>query len=81
MNEVRIVVKFLLGQVKTYFEFVSFKPQIKVGLNTEGKICPVCTLLQNAQTYLYGNKVSEYFNAGPSEPEEQFDWKCLHEVE
>ena len=80
MTEVRIVTKWLFGQVKTYFEFASFKPQVNVGLNMERKICPVCILLQNAETSLYGNKVSEYCNTDPSEPEEQLHWWYLHEV-
>ena len=55
MNEVRIVVKWLIGQIKTYSKFVSLKPQIKIGLSTDRKIFPVGGLLQNAQTCLYGN--------------------------
>ena len=55
MNEVRIVVKWLIGQIKTHSTFVSLKPQIKIDLSTDGKIFPVGGLLQNAQTYLYEN--------------------------
>ena len=71
MSEVQIEVKeMLFGQIKTYFKFVLFKPQINTGLSADGKIYPVGGLLQNPQTCLYGNKVFEYVNAGPSEPEE-----------
>lgn len=55
MNEVRIVVKWLIGQIKTHSTFVSLKPQIKIDLSTDGKIFPVGGLLQNAQTCLYEN--------------------------
>ena len=55
MNEVRIVVKWLIGQIKTYSKFVSLKPQIKIDLSTDRKIFPVGGLLQTAQTCLYGN--------------------------
>ena len=37
MNEVRIVVKWLIGQIKTHSTFVSLKPQIKIDLSTDGK--------------------------------------------
>ena len=61
MKEVRVAVEWLFGEIKTYFKFVDFKTQLKVGLSSVGKIYLVCGLLQNARTCLYGNKVSEYF--------------------
>ena len=72
MSQVRIMVEWLFGEIKSYFKFVSFKSQMKIGLSTVGKIYFVCGLLQNAQTCLYGNKISEYFNIDPPELEQYF---------
>ena len=65
MSQVQIVIEWLFGEIKTYFKFVSFKSQMKIGLSAIWKTYFVCGLLQNARTCLYGNKVSEYFNIGP----------------
>ena len=72
MNKVRVTVEWLFGEIKTYFKFVDFKTQLKVGLSSIGKIYLVCGLLQNARTCLYGNKVSEYFEMDPITLEEYF---------
>ena len=74
MNEVRVTVEWLFGEIKTYFKFVDFKTQLKVGLRSVGKIYLVCGLLQNARTCLYGNKVSEYFEMDPMTLEEYFQY-------
>ena len=72
MKEVRVSVEWLFGEIKTYFKFVDFKTQLKVGLSSIGKIYLVCGLLPNARTCLYGNKVSEYFEMDPITLEEYF---------
>ena len=64
--------ELLFGERKTYFKFVDFKTQLKVGSSSIGKICFVCGLLQNARTRLYGNKVLEYFEMNPMALEEYF---------
>ena len=66
MSQVRIVVEGLFGEIKTYFKFVSIKSQMKIGLSAVGKMHCVCALLQNAQTCLYGNKVSRVFSCESS---------------
>ena len=72
MKEVRVAVEWLFGEIKTYFKFVDFKTQLKVGLSSIGKIYLLCELLQNARTCLYGNKVLEYFEMDPMTLEEYF---------
>ena len=72
MKGVRVAVEWLFGEIKTYFKFADFKTQLKVGLNSVGKIYLVCGLLQNPRIHLYGNKVSEYFEMDPMTLEEYF---------
>ena len=72
MKEVRVAVEWLFHEIKTYFKSVGFKTQLEVGLNSIGKIFLFCGLLQNARTYLYENKVSEYFEIDPIALEEYF---------
>ena len=41
MKEVRMTVEWLFGEIKTFFKFVNFKTQLKVGLNSIGKIMEI----------------------------------------
>lgn len=72
MSEVRVTVEWLFGEIKTFFKFVDFKPQMKICLSSIGKSYLVCGLMQNARTCLYGNKVSEYFDFEPMTLQEYF---------
>ena len=58
-------VELLFGNICNYFKFIDFKKQMKVHLSAVGKMYFVCALLENAQTCLYSNEVSEMF-APPS---------------
>ena len=72
MSQVRIVVEWLIGEIKTNFKFASLKSQMKIGLSAAGETYFVCGLVQNTQTCLYGNKVSEYFIIDTPELEQYF---------
>ena len=72
MSQTHASVEWLLNEMKTYFKFVSLKPQMKIGLSTGGKICCVYDLLQNARTCLYGNHIFEFFQLDPSPLEDHF---------
>ena len=69
MSEVRVAVEMLFGNISNYFKFIDFKRQMKVNLSPLGKIYFVCALLENAQTCLYGNQVSQMFEIDPPIPE------------
>ena len=45
MGRVRTVVEWIFREIKTYFKFVSYKSQMKIGLNAFGKTYLVCGLL------------------------------------
>ena len=62
----------MAGEIKTFFKFVDFKSQQKIGLSAVRKVYIVCALLQNARACMYGNKVSEYFDIEPPTLQEYF---------
>ena len=72
MSEVRVSVEWMFGTITNYYKFVDFKKQLKISMSTVGKICLVCGILQNAQTCLYGNLVSDYFNLDPPSLQDYF---------
>lgn len=74
MSEVRIAVEMLFGNILNYFKFIDFKRQMKVNLSPVGKMYVVCALLENAQTCLYGNQVSQMFGIDPSLLNDYFAW-------
>lgn len=72
MSEVRVTVEWLFGNITTFFKFIDFKKQMKIGLSPVGKLYVVCALLENARTCLYGNIVSSFFNLDPPTIHEYF---------
>ena len=74
MSEVRIAVEMLFGNISNYLKFIDFKRQMKVNLSPVGKMYVVCALLENAQTCLYGNQVSEMFGIDPPLLNDYFAW-------
>lgn len=74
MSEVRIAVEMLFGNILNYFKFIDFKRQMKVNLSPVRKMYVVCALLENAQTCLYGNQVSQMFGIDPPLLNDYFAW-------
>ena len=74
MSEVRIAVEMLFGNILNYFKFIDFKREMKVNLSPVGKMYVVCALLENAQTCLYGNQVSQMFGIDPPLLNDYFAW-------
>ena len=72
MSEVRLCVEWIFGDIITYFKFLDFKRDLKIGLSPVGKMYIVCALLQNARACLYGNTISTYFDCEPPTVEEYF---------
>ena len=72
MSNVRTSVEWLFGDIVEYFKFMDFKKNLKIGLNSIGKLYVVCALLRNALTCLYGNSTSSYFKLDPPTLEEYF---------
>ena len=61
MSTVRESVEWLFNDIATYFKFIDFKKNLKIGLSSVGKMYVVCALLRNALTCLYGNQTSRFF--------------------
>ena len=74
MSEVRVAVELLFGNITNYFKFIDFKRQMKINLSPVGKMYFVCALLENAQTCLYGNQVSQMFGIEPPTLNDYFSW-------
>ena len=65
MSQVRSAVEWLFEDITSWFAFMDFKKNLKVGLSSIGKMYIVCTLLKNARTCLYGSMTTEYFRIDP----------------
>lgn len=65
MSKVREAVEWVFGDIVTYFAFLDYKKNLKIGLSPIGKMYSVCALLRNALTCLYGSTTSTYFDVQP----------------
>ncbi|XP_049900259.1 uncharacterized protein LOC126390142 [Epinephelus moara] len=72
MNEVRVSVEWLFGDIANYFKFMDFKKNLKIKLSSVGKLYVVSALLRNALTCLYGNQTSQFFGLDPPHIQEYF---------
>ena len=72
MSKVRVEVEWVFGDVTSYFKFLDFKRNLKIGLSAVGKMYIVCTLMLNAHTCLYGSNSSDYFDVNPPALEDYF---------
>ena len=72
MSAVRKSVEWLFNDIATYFKFIDYKKNLKIGLSSVGKMCVVCALLRNALTCLYGNQTSRFFELDPLSLQEYF---------
>ena len=70
MSTVRESVKWIFNDIATYFKFLDFKKNLKIGLSSVGKMYVVCALLRNAHAFtcLYGNQTSTFFELDPLSP-------------
>ena len=72
VSSVRISLEWLFGDMSTYFQFIDFKKNLKIGMSAVGKQYIDRALLRNALTCLYGNTTSEYFQLDPPTIESYF---------
>ena len=61
-STVRTTVEWVFGDITSYFAFLDFKKNLKIGLSPTSKMYAVCALLRNAVTCPYGSSTSSYFN-------------------
>ena len=66
MSEVRVSDEWVFGNIITYFKFLDFKKDLKIGLSPVQKMYIECAFLHNARTCLYGNTTSTYFDCEPA---------------
>lgn len=72
MSSVRTSVEWVFGDIISYFAFLDFKKNLKIGLSPVGKMYCVCALLRNALTCMYGNTTSTFFDVQPPSIYEYF---------
>ena len=77
MINVRVAVEWLFKEITTYFSFLDFKKDLKIGLSPVGNMYIVCALIANARTCLYKSQASDYFRINPPILEDYFhgNWK------
>ena len=73
MSSLKTSVEWLFGDICTYFKFIDFKKDLKIGIWTVGKMSTVCALLRNALTCLYGNTISKLFDLEPPDLQDYFE--------
>ena len=72
MSKVREAVEWVFSDIVTYFAFLDFKKNLKIGLSPVGVMYSVCALLRNARTCLYGSTTSTYFDVQPPTLDDYF---------
>ena len=72
ISAVRTSVEWLFGDVVNSFKFNDFKRNLKIFLNSVGKMYVVSVILRNALTCLYENLTSTFFDLTPTRLEEYF---------
>ena len=72
MSEVRVSVEWLFNNIATWFAFIDFKKNLKVGLGAVGKMYVICALLANAWTCMYGNTPRNFFQLPPPNIDDYF---------
>lgn len=72
MSRVRTSVEWLFGDIISYFKFLDFKKNLKLGLSSVGKMYIVSAILRNGLTCLYGNTTSDFFLCDPYDLETYF---------
>ena len=72
MSTVRESVEWLFSDIISYFKFMDFSKNLKIGLSSVGRMYVVCAILRNALTCLFGNQTSSFFQLEPPSLEEYF---------
>ena len=72
MSKVREAVEWVFSDIVTYFAFLDFKKNLKIGLSPVVVMYSVCALLRNARTCLYGSTTSTYFDVQPPTLDDYF---------
>ena len=72
MSAVRVAVEWGFNDISSYFSFLDFKKNLKMGLSPVGKMYSTCAVLRNALTCLYGSSTSTFFGVQPPTIHEYF---------
>ena len=65
MSKVRSAIEWVFGDIVSYFAFLDFKKNLKIGFSPIGTMYCACALLRNAHTCLYSSMSSSFFDLQP----------------
>ncbi|XP_068712959.1 uncharacterized protein [Montipora foliosa] len=74
MSAVRSAVEWVFNDITSYFSFLDFKRNLKIGLSPVGTMYSACALLRNAHTCFYGSSTSTHFDLQPPIMQEYFQF-------
>ena len=74
MSKVRTAVEWVFGDITSYFAFLDFKRNLKIGLSPVATMYSVCALLRNALTCFYGSSTGTYFDLQPPTIQDYFQF-------
>lgn len=74
MSKVRSSVEWVFNDITSYFAFLDFKKNLKIGLSPVGTMYSTCGLLRNALTCFYGSSTSSFFDLQPPTIQEYFQF-------
>lgn len=72
MSKVRSAVEWVFGDIVSYFAFLDFKKNLKMGLSPVGTMYSACALVRNAHTCLYSSMSSSFFDLEPPTIQQYF---------
>lgn len=70
MSSVRTSVEWVFGDITSYFAFLDFKKNLKIGLSPVGKM--YCFVKKCTYMHVYGNTTSTFFDVQPPSIYEYF---------
>ena len=74
MSKVRSSVEWVFNDITSYFAFLDFKKNLKIGLCPGGTMYSTFGLLRNALTCFYGSSTSAFFDLQPLTIQEYFQF-------
>ena len=74
MSKVRSSVEWVFNDITSYFAFLDFKKNLKIGFSPVGTMYSACDLLRNALTCFYGSNTRTYFDLQPPTIHEYFQF-------
>lgn len=66
--------EWVFNDITSYFAFLDFKKNLKIGLSPVGTMYSTCGLLRNTLSCFYGSSTSSFFDLQPPSIQEYFQF-------